>query len=840
MLDHPAPARLHSACVFAFVFAAIFDSTGYAAADPPGTVVIQQGLSAPAGRGRRQALNLDPVAEKIIAMTWNTPKEGDLAPREGRWTKVEAGKDGVFPGDKLRGRYLVATVDASEPRIMILEASGHSLVRVNLEPHTGDIYGTGYVKVPVRLRKGANELLFSPGRSALRAKLVPPRSEAMIETADLTAPDLVTGVPVEGEAALVVINATERWRDDLELVVSNGGAEVRTAVPRLAPVSSRKVGFRLGGKAPANEGDYPITVRLQARTSSLQQPLDEARIALRVCKIDQTRKCTFRSRIDGSVQYYGLVPALPERPGSPARPPGLVLTLHGAGVEGIGQAHAYGARPGLAIVAATNRRPFGFDWEDWGRLDAVEVLELAHARLGVDPRRVYLTGHSMGGHGTWHLGVTYPDRFAAIGPSAGWVSMFSYAGLSRPEPKEAIDRLLASATAPSDTLALVRNLAPLGVYVLHGDADDNVPVAQARRMRQALGEFHPDFAYHEQPGAGHWWGNPCVDWPPLFDFFQSRAIPDARDVSRVDLVTASPGVSNRMRWAEIEAAESPSKLCAIHLERDPKMPAFSGTTENVARLALNVTAALGTIDPARKLTVKLDGQTITDIVLPPADGSGAHKIVLSRTAGRWGIDHAGDSRIRKTPERMGPFKAAFRDRFLLVVATHGNEQDNAWSLARARIDAETFWYRGNGSVDVVDDATFVAHRSDPELRDRGVILYGDRNTNAAWPVLLGESPVQVEHGKVTIGTRVFAGDDLACLFVRPRLDGQGHVGVISGTGKRGLRLTEQLPYFMSGVGYPDCVVVKAVPADQAAKAFLAAGYFGLDWSVDQGEFAYRD
>ena len=57
-----------------------------------------------------------------------------------------------------------------------------------------------------------------------------------------------------------------------------------------------------------------------------------------------------------------------------------------------------------------------------------------------------------------------------------------------------------------------------GVYVLHGDADDNVPVSQARQMREVLGTFHPDFSYHEQPGAGHWWGSACVDWPPLFAF----------------------------------------------------------------------------------------------------------------------------------------------------------------------------------------------------------------------------------------------------------------------------------------------------------------------------------
>ena len=94
----------------------------------------------------------------------------------------------------------------------------------------------------------------------------------------------------------------------------------------------------------------------------------------------------------------------------------------------------------------------------------------------------------MGGHGTWHLGVTFPDRFAAIAPSAGWISMWSYAGAT---PCRGC-RIPSSSScsgppSPSDTLALAQNLASLGVYILHGDADDNVPVDQARRMRQVSG-----------------------------------------------------------------------------------------------------------------------------------------------------------------------------------------------------------------------------------------------------------------------------------------------------------------------------------------------------------------
>ena len=95
---------------------------------------------------------------------------------------------------------------------------------------------------------------------------------------------------------------------------------------------------------------------------------------------------------------------------------------------------------------------------------------------------------------------------------------------------------------------------------------------------------------------------------------------------------------------------------------------------------------------------------------------------------------------RKGPARQGPFKEAFRNRFVLVFGTKGTSEENAWSLARARFDAETFWYRGNGSVECVSDADFLESGREQEFRDRNVILYGNAENNGAWTVLLGEEP----------------------------------------------------------------------------------------------------
>ncbi len=214
---------------------------------------------------------------------------------------------------------------------------------------------------------------------------------------------------------------------------------------------------------------------------------------------------------------------------------------------------------------------------------------------------------------------------------------------------------------------------------------------------------------------------------------------------------------------------------------------------------------------------------------------------MNRDGGRWSVSQSRPSPSLKGPLRQGPFKEAFRNRFVLVFGTKGTTEENAWSLARARFDAETFWYRGNGSVDIVSDARFLEPEREEEFRDRNLIVYGHAESNGAWPVLLGESPVQVSRGRVSVGGRNVSGDDLACLFIRPRPgSNEASVGVITGSGPTGLRLTDRLPYFTSGVAYPDCLVLRAKNLLESSGAPIAAGYFGAGWDVETGEFAWRE
>ncbi|MFM7739709.1 MAG: prolyl oligopeptidase family serine peptidase, partial [Planctomycetota bacterium] len=343
----------------------------------------------------------------------------------------------------------------------------------------------------------------------------------------------------------------------------DGFEEAVVNLPSLPPLGTRKVAFSV---QPVPES--PVFANRETNSAKLQidllpKPtldkkavieLDTTEVTFAVRDATQHHRRTFVSQIDGSVQYYGVVPPAEGSLKADERP-ALILSLHGAGVEGEGQSGCYSPKPNGYVIAPTNRRVFGFDWEDWGRWDALEVLDQASRRFQTNPRRTYITGHSMGGHGTWHIGSLFPDRFAGLGPSAGWISFSTYAGGNPNVAEDAVSKMLRRGITASDTLARVNNLATQGVYILHGDADDNVPVGQARTMREELAKFHPDFVYKEQPGAGHWWGNACVDWPAMYFFFDSHTLPEPEQVNRIDFSTPAPHISSGYYWARLQSQQ---------------------------------------------------------------------------------------------------------------------------------------------------------------------------------------------------------------------------------------------------------------------------------------------
>ncbi len=864
----------------------------------------------------RSAVHTDFIEALIVAGKWQSPVTADSTPdnysvkgvnsgdytikdNHGnvyKWQLITADNKGWFTGKQLRGGYVYVPVNMKKDTIMLLHMLSNSMVYVNSEPLTGSRYQTNdtmnewepsfdYVRIPVKLHKGRNDLLFFCTRGRLKAELEPIKSHVQFNAYDITAPDLPINKPVKALAAIVVSNNTSQSMTGLYIqAISPDGSSVITRLGHIAPLSVRKCAFNITGASPRQTGDYKVQLKLyinpshnaQLNTLSNGQLLDETKITLHVVSPYEPQKRTFISTIDNSLQYYAITPLKPlyvantadnsniantsshtdiANSYTPSAKPALVLTVHGAGVEAINQARAYESKSWCNIVAATNRRPYGFDWEDWGRMDALEVLAAAKKELPYDPHRVYLTGHSMGGHGTWILGSLFPDKFAAIGPSAGWVSFWSYRGSKRPAHPSAIEKIMMRVENISNTTVLAHNLRRLGIYILHGSDDDNVPVTESRDMVKELKTFHHDFIYHEQPGQKHWWdisdepGADCVDWPAMFDFFARHYLPSDESTRQVEFITANPSVSSRYHWLSIESQIVPLWDSKVTMQFDPGLRRFTGTTDNVSRMSIY----LDQLSPDKPFNITLDNQHISNIPWPNNtrnnsntglgdDTNRTPRIWLTLKNGTWRITAKASPKL-KGPARYGPFKEAFNHNMIFVYGSNGTAQQNRWAFAKARYDAQQWWYQGNGSVPVVSDKEFLTGLV--KQKDRSIILYGNADTNTAWPVLLDHSPVQVKNGMITAGGKKLPGDDMACLFLRPRYGSDvACVAAISGTGIKGMRLTDRLSYFWAGCHYPDFVVIGPEMLTQpsitkAAKGIRAAGFFGEDWAVADGDFVWQ-
>lgn len=806
-------------------------------AQPPSQALVIGGV----GTYGRTAFFTDAVEALRVAGTLGAPRADDTVTRpDGQtraWETVSLAADGVIRHDALKGGYAFLTVTARRAGPMLLEASGHGMVFVNGEPRVGDGYRTGFVRLPVALRAGENSFLFYCHRGEMQVRLSTPDKPVFLDSRDATAPDLLVGEPTQTWAALLTVNATSEPLRDYSVQAAVGdNPATTTPVPLVPPFSVRKVAVRLAGAAPQEPGTATLRLAL-GRIQDADTPLDQASLTLRIRGPGEPHHRTFISDIDGSVQYYAVLPAGPDQTASASESaprPALVLTLHGAGVEASSQANSYAQKPWAHIVAPTNRRPYGFDWEDWGREDALEVLRHVRRLYPHDPARTYLTGHSMGGHGVWSLAAAHPGRFAAIGPSAGWISFASYTGAGRYGGP--VGDILTAAALTSDPLQCAANYAPLGIYILHGEKDDNVPVEQSREMRRQLGRFHRDLVYHEQPDAGHWWddspeaGVGCVDWGPMFEFFDRRRRPEPAAVDSVEFTTLNPATSPELHWLRVEAQSKPLRPSHVRLSVNAAARCFSGSTENVAALSLDVAF----LAPPAPLNITLDDQELKEVAWP----SGEPRLYLLRDArtGAWRVAEQ-PSPERKGPHRGGPFKQVFANRAVLVYGTRGGDAENAWAFAKARYDAETFWYRGNGTLTVIPDTAFGLAR----YPDQSVVLYGNADTNAAWSELLAGSPVTASNGAVQVGRRTFTGENLGCLFIRPRRDSdRALVGVVGGSGLVGMRSCDRLAYFVSGVHYPDAIVFLPEVFRDGARGALAAGFFGTDWTIESGDFAFRD
>lgn len=762
----------------------------------------------------------DFLAWQLANDAFETPSEGKQADSQISdlvWEAIETDDEERFRDRQLRNSYVYTSIESPQEEVVLLDARGHTRVYINGMPYEGDHYDFGYTLIPFRLEKGLNEFIYTPGRfGRVTSKLVTPTKPVQLTGRDMTLPSLITGEGGEKWGAIRVINASDSDLDGLTITcVLETGEEASYNTGNVMQMSVRKLNFMIPAATQNSEsGKVNAEVILSDQSG---REIDRREITLQQQGPDVHHERTFISNVDGSVQYYSVAPST-----TPGDGQALVLSVHGAGVEARNQARAYGQKDWAHVVAPTNRRPFGFNWEEWGRIDALEVFEDAKKVYRTNEELSYLTGHSMGGHGTWYLGVTYPDKFAAIAPCASYPDIIGYRRggiMDRFEGDPNFEMIKRGANA-GRTLELKRNYLQSGIYILHGGADRVVSVEQARFMRETLGEYHSNFVYYEYPDGTHWYGNHSVDWHPIFDYFRWQSVPDPNEVNHIEFHTASPAISASNYWIKINQQEKSYDFSSV--EFDLRNDTIEGSVSNVK----SITFFLSALDIENDPVVKID-EFVTTV-------SKDRDVTLEKDGESW-VENTINTR-EKYAERSGGFKQAFDNNMVFVYATSGSRQENEWYRNKARFDAETFLYRANGSIDIVSDREF-----DPAgYPDRNVIIYGNESNNRAWGKVLDNVPVIVREGEIEFGPRrIYKGDDLGAFFVYPRADSEtASVGVVAGTGVSGMKAAFANDYFSGITGFPDLKIFSTGMLRDGLDGIIVSGFFGNDWSIENGDFSY--
>ena len=176
----------------------------------------------------------------------------------------------------------------------------------------------------------------------------------------------------------------------------------------------------------------------------------------------------------------------------------LILFLHGAGERGndLDSVKRHGipkiveTNPDFPFIAVSPQCPEDSWWTS--ELHTINgLIEEVVEKYQVDTSRIYLTGLSMGGFGTWSLASMYPERFAAIAPVCGG----------------------------GEVRQILRSLVEMPIWTFHGQKDDVIPFSRSEEIVTALKKHGSSIKFTIYPEAGHDSWTKTYDNPELYKWF---------------------------------------------------------------------------------------------------------------------------------------------------------------------------------------------------------------------------------------------------------------------------------------------------------------------------------
>jgi poly(3-hydroxybutyrate) depolymerase len=524
----------------------------------------------------------------------------------------------------------------------------------------------------------------------------------------------------------------------------------------------------------------------------------------------------FVSEVDGSTQLFGLIVPAGYVPDRPSR---LDVVLHGSMrsnglselkfLSGFDEGDVDG-KPAPAVdyievhpLGRVGECAYRFS----GETDIFGAIASVCRSYAVDRDRIVLRGMSLGGVGTWQLGLKHPDAFVALGPYAGPAEtlVFSYAPLGHFRKIERLEPVEQKGLRLIDALDYAANASAVPVVAAVGKKD---PYYESHLLaEQTLAREGQSMVSLISPETGH-----QVD--PVTHREQMKILGEyaAKGVDRfprsIRFVTWSLKY-NRCHWIELLGLQEHYARAELCARANEDGSVVVDEPRNVTRFALK--------DPVlRKPGTRLTIGGI-DVALP--EGERPRSMAFERRGGRW-VRAEEDLSAAKRPGLQGPIDDAFSARFLCVrgTGTPWNPSAAAWAEeCLKRLGAE--WHRHyRGELPLKADTEVTPE----DLRESHLILFGDPGSNSWIAKVLPSLPLRWTKEEVRLADRTCAAATHVPALIHPNPLAANHYVVLN-SGPSFHERELALSYLL----YPrlgDWAVFEV--SDPTARA---TGFFGEKW-----------
>jgi hypothetical protein len=534
------------------------------------------------------------------------------------------------------------------------------------------------------------------------------------------------------------------------------------------------------------------------------------------------------SRIDGSVQPYGLVVPASYQPNTPHRFR-LDVWCHGRGenlselsfINGRQSSRGEFTPPNAFVVHPYGRYCNANKFA--GEIDLFEAIDDIKKRYPIDEDRLVMRGFSMGGAACWQFAVHYPSVWAAAAPGAGFsetadfLKVFQDESIKPPWYEQTLWHLY-------DCTDYALNLFNCPTVAYSGEVDRQKQAADM--MARALAKEGIELVHVIGAKAPH-------RYTPEAKEEINRRIDSIVKIGRDPLPVKVRFTTwtlryNRSFWVQVDGLEKHwerSRVDADLFGRDGLGPEI--ITKNISALTLTMPPGHYPPELDTRPSMTIDGEKV-DARGALSDRSWtAH---FRKVDSRWQpADSHNDGTLRKRHGLQGPIDDAFMDSFLMVRPTGPalNDKVGQWAGVEMRhaVDHWRRQFRGEARVKDDKDVTEV------DIAGHNLILWGDPGSNSVIGKITGKLPVQWDKDVVRLGSKTFgAGHHVPVLIYPNPLNPKRYIVLNSGFTFREydyLNNARQVPKL------PDFAVLDVdVPVTaRAAGGIVAAGFFTEEWGL---------